>query len=85
MARVAKYTCRTKFLCLTIKARYMDQHYWFIDAVFAVHDNMRSHTGAYATFWKGTINDLAKGQQINTASSTETKVIGVHENIPAIL
>ena len=77
---------RTKFLlCLTIEAVYLDENHWFIDAAFTVHDNMRSHTGAYATFGKGMINGSAKGQQINTTSSTEAEVVGVHESMPAIL
>ena len=51
---------RTKFLCLTIEATYLDQNHCFIDATFTVHDDMRSHTGAYTTFGKGMINGSAK-------------------------
>jgi hypothetical protein len=64
MARVAKYIYRTKFLHLTIKATCLDQHHWFIDAAFTVHDDMRSHAGAYATFGKCMIDALEKEQQI---------------------
>lgn len=49
LARVAKYIRRTKFLCLTIKATYLTQNHWFINEAFAVHDDMKSHTSAYAT------------------------------------
>jgi hypothetical protein len=52
LTRVAKYMRRTKFLRLTIEATYLDQNHWFIDAAFTVHDDMRSHTGAYATLRK---------------------------------
>ena len=76
--------CRTKFLCLTTKATYLDQKHWFIDATFTVHDDMQSHTGAY-TFEKGMIDGAAKGQRINTASSIEAEVVGVHESMPTIL
>ena len=85
LARVTKYIRRTKFLRLTIEATYLDQNHWFIDGAFAVHDDMKSHTGAYATFGKGMIDGSAKGQRINTTSSTEAEVVGVHENMPAIL
>jgi hypothetical protein len=85
LTRVAKYMRRTKFFRLTIEAAYLDQNHWFIDAAFAVHDDMRSHTGAYATFGKGMIDGSAKGQRINTTSSTEAEVVGVHESMPAIL
>ena len=62
LTRVAKYMHRTKFLFLTIETTYLDQNHWFIDTVFAAHDNMRSHTGAYTTFGKGMINGAARGQ-----------------------
>ena len=48
--RVIKYLRKTKFLRLTMEADRLDQNEWFIDAVFAVHEYMRSHTGAYMTF-----------------------------------
>ena len=67
--RVAKYIHRTKSLCLTIKATHLDQHHWYINATFAVRDDTRSHTGAYAVFGKGMGNGLAKRQQINTINS----------------
>ena len=56
-----------------------------VDTAFAVHDNIRSHTDAYATFGKGMIDGSAKRQQINITRSTEAKVAGVHEHMPAIL
>ena len=60
LVRVAKYIRRSKFLRLTTKAAYLDQNHWFIDAAFTVHDNTRSHIGAYTTFGKGMIDGLAK-------------------------
>ena len=44
--RATKYMHRTKFLRLTIEATYLDQNHWFINATFAVHGDMRFHTGA---------------------------------------
>ena len=85
LARVAKYIRRTKFLCLIIKATHLDQNHRFIDVAFAVHDNMRSSTGACATVGKDMINGSAKRQRINTTSSTEAEVAGVDEYMPAIL
>ena len=66
LARVAKYIHRTKFLHLTIEAVHLDQNHWFVDVAVTVNDNMRSHTGAYATFGKGMIDGSVKGQQIKT-------------------
>ena len=85
LARAIKCIRRTMFLRLTIEATYLDQNHWFIDGAFAVHEDMRSHTGAYMTFGKGMIDGSSKTQKINTTSSTEAKVVAVHENMPAIL
>ena len=48
LARVIKYVRRTKFLRLKIEANRLDQNHWFIDGAFAVHEDMKSHTGAYS-------------------------------------
>ena len=69
LVRAIKYIRRTKFLRLTIEATHLDQNHWFIDGAFAVHDDIRSHTGAYMTFGYGMLDGSAIGQKINTASS----------------
>ena len=85
LARAIKYISRTLSLRLTIEAKYLDQNHWFIDGDFAVHEDMRSHTGAYMTFGKGMLDGSSKTQKTNTTSSTEAEVVAVHENMPAIL
>ena len=76
---------KDKFLRLTLEATYLDQNHWFIDGAFAVHDNMRSYIGVYMTFGKGMMNGASITQKINTTSSTEAEVVGVHDNMHAIL
>ena len=85
LARLVKYMRKTKFLRLTIEANFLDQNHWFIDGAFAVHPDMKSHTGSYMTFGKGMIDGASKGQKINTTSSTEAEVVAVHDNMPSIL
>ena len=85
LTRDSKYMCRTEFLCLTIESTYLGQNYWIVNTAFAVHVNMQSHTGAYTTFGEGMIDGAARGQQINTTSSTKAGVVGVHESMPAIV
>ena len=85
LVRLIRYIRRTKFLRLTLEATYLDQNHWFIDGDFAVHDDMRSHTGVYMTFGKGMMNGASIAQKINTTSSTEAEVVGVHDNMRAIL
>jgi hypothetical protein len=85
LARAIKYIRRTMFLRLTVEAAYLDQNHWFIDGAFAVHPDMRSHTGAYMTFGKGMVDGSAKTQKIKTTSSTEAEVVAVYENMPALM
>ncbi len=85
LSRTVRYIRKTKFLRMRIEAAYLDQNHWFIDGAFAVHDNMRGHTGGYMTFGKGMLDGTSAGQKINTTSSTECEVVGVHELMPALL
>ena len=53
-----------------------------IDAAFAVHMDMRSHTGGLTSFGRGMIHCRSSKQKLNTKSSTEAEVVGVSEYIP---
>jgi len=85
LGRVIKYLRQTKFLKLTMEADQLDVNRWYIDGAFAVHDDMRSHSGSFMTFGKGMMNGSSNKQKINTTSSTEAEVVAVHDNMPAIL
>ena len=52
---------------------------WSVDAAFAVHEDMRSHTGACLTMGKGAMLSLSTKQKINTRSSTEAELVGVDD------
>ena len=56
-------------------------HTW-IDASFAVHDDMKGHTGGTMSFRKGVLHAKSSKQKLNTKSSTETELVGVSEYIP---
>lgn len=64
---------------------FLDQNHWFVDGAFAVHSDMKGHTGGFMTFGRGMVDGSSRGQKINTTSSTECEVVAVHENIPAML
>jgi hypothetical protein len=85
LARVIKYLCRTKFMRLTMEMTHLDQNHWFIDSAFTVHNNMRSHSRSYMSFDRGMMNGPSKKQRLNTTSSTEAKIVAVHDNMPSIL
>ena len=52
---------------------------WSVDAAFAVHKDMRSHTGAALTMGKGALLSMSLKQKINTKSSTEAELVGVDD------
>ena len=58
---------------------------WWVDASFAVHDDMRSRSGMQMSLGRGTIYGASVKQKINTSSSTEAEVVGVSDALPKIL
>ena len=52
---------------------------WFGDAAFAVHPNMKSHTGGSMTMGKGSIINISTKQKLNTKSSTEAELVGADD------
>jgi hypothetical protein len=44
---------------------------WSVDASFAVHKDMRSHTGAVLSLGQGALMSMSLKQKINTKSSTD--------------
>ncbi len=58
---------------------------WFVDASFAVHPNMRGHTGGGLTMGRGFPIITSTKQKLNTRSSTESELVGVDDMMPSIL
>jgi hypothetical protein len=58
---------------------------WYVDASFAVHKDMRSHTGATLTLGSGVISSISTKQKVNSRSSTEAELIGVDDVVSKIL
>ncbi len=52
---------------------------WYVDASFAVHSNMRGHTGAGLTMGRGFPIVSSTKQKLNTRSSTESELVGVDD------
>ena len=51
---------------------------WYVDASFAIHSNMRGHTGGGLTMGKGF-------PIVSSKSSTESDLVGVDDMMPSIL
>ncbi len=57
---------------------------WYVDTSFAVHPNMRKHTGGGLTMGRGFPISVLTKQKLNTRSSTESELVGVNDMIPII-
>jgi hypothetical protein len=79
LTRVIKYLRRTVFIPLVLGWDGTGKMTWSVDASFAVHKDMRSHTGAVLTMGQGALLSMSLKQKINTKSSTEAELVGVDD------
>jgi len=56
--------------------------YTWVDASYAVHPDMRSHTGGALSFGVRALNVMSRKQRLNTTSSTEAEVVGTSDYVP---
>jgi hypothetical protein len=85
LTRVMRYLRATRNTVLTLEASNVNIIKWWVDASFAVHPDMRSHTGAVMTLGKGAMYSMSTRQKLNGRSSTEGELIGVSDAMPQIL
>ena len=57
----------------------------WVDASYAVHNDMRSHTGGRMSFGLGVLMPKSAKQKLNTKSTTESEVVGASEYLPNII
>ena len=60
----------------------MKDIFTFVDAAYAVHSNMRIHTGGAMSMGTGILHGKSSKQKINVKSSTEAELVGVSEYLP---
>ena len=58
---------------------------WYIDAAFAVNNDMRIHTGGFLTM--GTVGAYMQSskQKLNTNTSTEAELVGVYDVLSQVI
>ena len=83
--RVIKYLQSTSELVLTLECDESGNLLWWVDASFAVHHDMKRHTGGMMSMGKGSIYSCSTKQKLNTKSSTESELVGVDDVMPIIL
>lgn len=82
LQRLLSYLNSTIDLPLRIGADSLSQFTTWVDASFAIHPDMRSHTGGVLSFGRGGLICKSKRQNINTKSSTEAELVGASDYLP---
>ena len=85
LKHLLEYLYRTYDLPLILGADDIQTMYTFVDAAFAVHDDMKSHTGSVITFGRGGIACKSAKQKVVTKSSTEVELVGASEYLPSTI
>ena len=85
LSRVLKYLRGYTHVPLTLEASSVLSVKWWVDASFAVHKDMRSHTGGTMSLGKGSIYSTSTRQKLNTRSSTEAELVGVDDVMPMVI
>jgi hypothetical protein len=85
LARVFKYLRATIDIPLTLEADDLRITKWWMDAAYAVHPDMKSHTGGVFTLGAGAIYGTSTRQKLNTKSSTEAELVAVNDVLPQVL
>jgi hypothetical protein len=85
LKRMLQFIRATKDDYLTLSANSLHNVRWWVDAAYAVHHDMRSHTGGALSLGRGVIYGTSKGQKLNTKSSTEAELVGTDDVMPQIL
>ena len=58
---------------------------WYVGASFAVHKDIRSHTGGFMIMGIGGSYMQSSKQKTNTKSSTEAEIFGVDDVLPQVI
>jgi hypothetical protein len=85
LKRLLKYIRGTIYMPLILRDDSLSIVKWWVNASYASHCDCRGHTGAIVLMGTGSIKGISKKQKINTRSSTESELVGVHDVAPQML
>ena len=85
LIRVMKYLDSSVDMSLVLSADDSGQIQWWIDALFAVHDDMKSHTRATTSMGKQALYSMSGKQKLVRRSSTEAEIVAVHDVMPQLI
>jgi hypothetical protein len=79
-----RYSRGTRTMPLILSANGSGILKWWVDASFAVHPNMRGHSGGVLSLERVFPIVSSTKQKLNTRSSMETEIVGADDFMPAI-
>ena len=82
LRRVLEFLVGTIDDVLTLGADGLAMLLSFVDVSFAVHGDMKSHTGKATTFGRGVFMTKSTKQKLNTSSTTESEIVGASDYLP---
>ena len=82
LIRVLSYLKTTKNELRIIGCNDLKEILTWVDAAYAVHPNMRSHTGGALSLGHGIVHSRSSKQKLNTKSSTEAELVGLSDYVP---
>jgi hypothetical protein len=85
LERAIRYIRGTKALGIRLKADKSMVIIVYVDASFAVHPNMRSHTGVLITLFRGPIYAKSSKQKLMTKSSTEAELVAISDALGQVM
>jgi hypothetical protein len=83
--RVLGYLKGTLHMSLILLADLLTLSQWWIDAVYAVHNDCWRHTGVGMSFGQGMALSYSWKHKINMKSLTEAELVGVDDLLGYIL
>ena len=81
LLRALRYMAHTSDVVLTLGYRGVPSLHVFIDASFATHTDMKSHTGVICTLGTGAFYTKSTAQKINTTSSCEAELVALSKGL----
>ena len=85
LKKVLRYLKHTLNRKLIIGADDISLMNIFIDASYAIHDDMRSHTGGCIIFCRGALMSKSIKQKLTTKSSCEAELVGTSNYAPSAI
>ena len=85
LARTIRHLISTIHLPLILKVNEHGIIEWWVDASFAVHEDMKSRSGMSMSLGVGAITSGSTKQKINTPSSTHAELVAASDAMPKML